>query len=364
MEKGRTGHKYIFSTEFKTVDALMDIYEAVTGRRRPRSAAARAALMLGIAHVTSRALRLVAPNAPQRFTPGAVRILGMQRRAEHRQGADGARLPADLDPPGHRGAVRLLRGPGLDPAAAPGLCVTGMADAERAAGRDRPAPPALSGGLPWLGHALAFRRDPVAFLLRAAARLGDVFSFRLAGIRVTALTGPAAQAAFFQAPEDQLSAREAYRFMRADLRRGRRLRRDARRTWTPRSGSSFPRCGTSGSAPTRGSCRRRPRRTSSAGATRGRRPPGGHERADGVHRQPLPGRRATSAAPSPRSSPALPRPRGRHQPPRLPAAAISRSRPPPAGPARPPGDAELIARVVAERRARGSEAEDFLDALM
>ena len=42
MEKGRTGHKYIFSTEFKTVDELMDIYEAVTGRRAPAAAPAPA----------------------------------------------------------------------------------------------------------------------------------------------------------------------------------------------------------------------------------------------------------------------------------------------------------------------------------
>ena len=63
---------------------------------------------------------------------------------------------------------------------------------ERAAGgTSRPAPPVLSGGLPWLGHALEFRRDPVALLLQRAARgSGDVFSFRLAGTRVTALTGP------------------------------------------------------------------------------------------------------------------------------------------------------------------------------
>jgi nucleoside-diphosphate-sugar epimerase len=80
MEKGRTGHKYIFTTEFTTVDQLMDIYETVTGCRRPRLRLPPA-LMLGIAHVTSRALRLAAPSAPQRFTPGAVRILGMQRRA-------------------------------------------------------------------------------------------------------------------------------------------------------------------------------------------------------------------------------------------------------------------------------------------
>jgi sterol 14alpha-demethylase len=73
--------------------------------------------------------------------------------------------------------------------------------------------PELSGGLPWLGHALEFRRNPVALLGRGRARFGDVFSFRLAGSRVTALTGPRAQAAFFQAPDDQLSAREVYRFM-------------------------------------------------------------------------------------------------------------------------------------------------------
>jgi sterol 14-demethylase len=73
--------------------------------------------------------------------------------------------------------------------------------------------PELSGGMPWLGHALAFRLDPIALLGRGRARFGDVFSFRLAGARVTALTGPKAQAAFFQAPDDQLSAREVYQFM-------------------------------------------------------------------------------------------------------------------------------------------------------
>jgi nucleoside-diphosphate-sugar epimerase len=72
--------KYIFSTEFKTVDQLMDIYEAVTGRPRPRLRLPPA-VMLGLAHVTAYARRCLAPNAPQRFTPGAVRILRMQRRA-------------------------------------------------------------------------------------------------------------------------------------------------------------------------------------------------------------------------------------------------------------------------------------------
>ncbi|MGH7391658.1 MAG: cytochrome P450 [Candidatus Rokuibacteriota bacterium] len=71
----------------------------------------------------------------------------------------------------------------------------------------------LAGGLPWLGHALGLRRDPVAFLLHGHARLGEVFSFRLAGTTMTALLGPRAHATFFRAADDQLSARDVYQFM-------------------------------------------------------------------------------------------------------------------------------------------------------
>lgn len=73
-------------------------------------------------------------------------------------------------------------------------------------------PPALSGGLPVLGHALTLRRDPVGLLRRGHAEHGEVFSFRLPGARVVAFLGPRAQAAFFTAPPDQLSAREVYQF--------------------------------------------------------------------------------------------------------------------------------------------------------
>jgi sterol 14-demethylase len=75
-----------------------------------------------------------------------------------------------------------------------------------------PMPPFLDGGLPFLGHALEFNRNPVRFLLRGRRRLGDVFSFLLAGNRVAVLMGPRAQEAFFRAPDDHLSARDAYRF--------------------------------------------------------------------------------------------------------------------------------------------------------
>jgi nucleoside-diphosphate-sugar epimerase len=81
MAKGRPGQKYIFASGFKTVDQLMDIYEAVTGVRRPRLRLPPAA-MLGIAHVVSAVQRRLTPAAEQRFTPGAVRLLTMGRRAD------------------------------------------------------------------------------------------------------------------------------------------------------------------------------------------------------------------------------------------------------------------------------------------
>jgi sterol 14alpha-demethylase len=70
----------------------------------------------------------------------------------------------------------------------------------------------LAGGWPWIGHALEFHRRPVELLTRGRQRHGEVFSFLLAGKPVTVFTGPAANAAFFRAPDDQLSAKEAYQF--------------------------------------------------------------------------------------------------------------------------------------------------------
>ena len=36
MSKGRTGQKYIFSTEFMTLDALFDLFREVTGQPNRR----------------------------------------------------------------------------------------------------------------------------------------------------------------------------------------------------------------------------------------------------------------------------------------------------------------------------------------
>jgi len=72
--------------------------------------------------------------------------------------------------------------------------------------------PSLTGGLPVLGHAIAFGRNPVNFLARARAEFGDVFRFRLFRKQVYALLSPTAIQAFFRAPDDQLGQRDVYRF--------------------------------------------------------------------------------------------------------------------------------------------------------
>lgn len=81
MERGRPGQRYIFSTEFVTVDTLMAWMEEITGRPRPRLRLP-GGLMAAIASVASPMQSLIAPGKPQRLTPGAVRILRMHRRAD------------------------------------------------------------------------------------------------------------------------------------------------------------------------------------------------------------------------------------------------------------------------------------------
>ena len=72
-----------------------------------------------------------------------------------------------------------------------------------------PRMPAL---LPFLGHAIAFNRNPVRLIEEGARRYGEVFSFPLFGKTVHALIGPRANEVFFRAQDDELGARDAYRF--------------------------------------------------------------------------------------------------------------------------------------------------------
>jgi nucleoside-diphosphate-sugar epimerase len=83
MERGRPGQRYIFSSQFLTVDELLGIFEQVTGQPRPKLRLP-GALMQGIASLSDVVLRWF-PRVPRRFTPGAVRLLRMQRRANCRK---------------------------------------------------------------------------------------------------------------------------------------------------------------------------------------------------------------------------------------------------------------------------------------
>lgn len=81
MERGRSGQRYILSTEFATVDDLMDIFEEVSGRPRPKLKLP-ATVMAGVAQVSSLFMSTFFPQKPQRFTPAAVRLLRMERKAD------------------------------------------------------------------------------------------------------------------------------------------------------------------------------------------------------------------------------------------------------------------------------------------
>ena len=82
MEKGRSGQKYIISTAYASVDDLMSLFQEVTGMPPPRFRLP-AALMAVLAELADLTWYRAFPNLPRRFTPAAVRLLRMRRRADH-----------------------------------------------------------------------------------------------------------------------------------------------------------------------------------------------------------------------------------------------------------------------------------------
>ncbi|HRI54606.1 MAG TPA: cytochrome P450, partial [Pseudomonadota bacterium] len=77
-------------------------------------------------------------------------------------------------------------------------------------------PPLLrknSSYVPLLGHALALKMKPVPLMMEGRRQFGDVFALNLAGQMTAVLSGPKANEAFFRAPDDQFSAKEAYQMM-------------------------------------------------------------------------------------------------------------------------------------------------------
>ncbi len=81
MRHGRSGEKYIFSSEYKTISEIVAMYEEVSGIPRPRRRIP-APLMLAFSEVASLYLSRCHPGFPQRFTPGAIRLLKKRRHAD------------------------------------------------------------------------------------------------------------------------------------------------------------------------------------------------------------------------------------------------------------------------------------------
>jgi nucleoside-diphosphate-sugar epimerase len=81
MEKGRNGQKYIFSTEFMTMDQLFGLYREITGQPNMRLSLPPV-VMAGVAEVGDFIYRTFLPGRRQLLTPAAVRLLRMGRRAD------------------------------------------------------------------------------------------------------------------------------------------------------------------------------------------------------------------------------------------------------------------------------------------
>lgn len=74
-------------------------------------------------------------------------------------------------------------------------------------------PPRLEGGLPFLGHSLEFRTNPVSLMARARERHGDVVTLSMPGANAVVMTGTRAQEKFFRLSDEDVSQAEAYRLM-------------------------------------------------------------------------------------------------------------------------------------------------------
>jgi nucleoside-diphosphate-sugar epimerase len=81
MAHGRPGQKYIFSTRFVTCDELMEMLARITGRRKPRLRLSPSLMNVAV-HLTEPILRHLLPATVQLFTPYAVRLLRLGRRAD------------------------------------------------------------------------------------------------------------------------------------------------------------------------------------------------------------------------------------------------------------------------------------------
>jgi nucleoside-diphosphate-sugar epimerase len=81
MAKGKTGRRYLLSTEFLSLDDLLDLFAELVGRPKPRLRVP-VPVMKTLSRVYASTVRRVLPDAPQSLTPGAIEILAMNRHAD------------------------------------------------------------------------------------------------------------------------------------------------------------------------------------------------------------------------------------------------------------------------------------------
>ncbi|MBT8452493.1 MAG: cytochrome P450 [Deltaproteobacteria bacterium] len=74
-------------------------------------------------------------------------------------------------------------------------------------------PPRLKGGLPLIGHTVAFVKDTIGLLQRTYDECGRVGRFKLFGKDMILFTGPEAHEALFRQPDEVLSPNAAYKMM-------------------------------------------------------------------------------------------------------------------------------------------------------
>lgn len=67
--------------------------------------------------------------------------------------------------------------------------------------------------IPFFGAFLDFGKDPLGTVRWGYKKFGECFTIKLLGFDMTYMIGPDAQAAFFRATDEELSAKEAYQFM-------------------------------------------------------------------------------------------------------------------------------------------------------
>eukprot|EP01133_Synstelium_polycarpum_P008007 gene8007-9406_t len=79
--------------------------------------------------------------------------------------------------------------------------------------KDAPGSPPTIGSIPFIGCFHKFATDPLGLVKRSYEAVGDAFTLSLMGFKMTFLVGPEAQSVFFRGSDEELSPKEAYRFV-------------------------------------------------------------------------------------------------------------------------------------------------------